>query len=122
MIFFFSIDDNTIEEKKTTKVVFRFFFSFKCVTNDDDNVKRMTNDNDNDNVVNDEFKHDANLIRDELYFSFVILIQFLLIVFLFVDIFLTKFINRFFIVKLMTRRTSFKFKSRKAQRRMFFNN
>jgi hypothetical protein len=34
----------------------------------------MTNDNDDDNVVNDKSKHVANSIRNESYFSFIILI------------------------------------------------
>jgi DMSO/TMAO reductase YedYZ heme-binding membrane subunit len=38
----------------------------------------MTSDNDDDNVVSDEFEHDANSIQNESYFLSVTLIQFLL--------------------------------------------
>ncbi len=119
--FFFSIDDNTIEKKKTTKIVFQFFFFFERVTNENDIIKRMKSDNDDNNVVNCEFELNANSIRNESYFSFITLIQSLLIDFLLVDISLTRFINRFFIVNFTTRRTSFKLKSRRTQCRILFN-
>jgi hypothetical protein len=120
--FFFSIDDNTIESKKITKVVFRFFFFFNDATSDDDIVKRMTNNSDDYNVVNYEFKQNASSIRDESNSLFVTFIQFLLIDFLFIDISLARFINRFSIVKFTTRRTSFKLKLRRTQRHILLNN
>ncbi len=95
--FFFSIDDNTTERKKTTKIVFRFFSLFNDATSDDI-VKRMTSDNDDDNVVSCEFEQDASSIRDKLNFSSVTLIQSLLIDFLLVDTSLARFISRFSIV------------------------
>ncbi len=123
LFFDFSFSQSMITQsrKKTTKIVFRFFFFFERVTSESDIIKRMKNDNDDDNIVNCEFESNASSIRSESYSSSVILIQFLLIDSLLVDISLTRFISRSFIVNLTTRRTSFKLKSRRAQRRILFN-
>jgi hypothetical protein len=120
--FFFSFKIKILEKKKTTKVVFRFFFSFENATSENDIIKRMMSDNDDDNVVNCEFAHDASSIRSESYSSFVTLIQFLFINSLLVDTSLTRCVSRFSIVELTTRRASFKIKLRRAQRRIHFNN
>ncbi len=71
-------DDEIRPRKRSTKIASWFFSSLKRVTDDDDSVERMTSDNDDDNVVSDEFEHDANSIQNESYFLSVTLIQFLL--------------------------------------------
>jgi hypothetical protein len=78
--FFLFTNDNTFENKRTTKIVLRFFFfSFRRATKDNIFVKRTTDDSDENNVVSYELKRNVNWIRDEFYFSFVTLIQSLLI-------------------------------------------